>query len=155
MKALQNWNVTGQNASAAEEAEAVLKMCDADGDGCITYDEFVEGLANHQDMGVEKFGSYERGSKGSRDLKGDPLRDPLSKVRVATRAELQLRVPRRRRTCASRARWLCIRAYVCMPLCEFWRCMHASALSSQIVLHHGTSHPSPLTSPSPPSCALA
>ena len=82
MKALRNWNVTGLNASTAEEAEAVIKMCDADGDGCITYEEFVDGLANHQDMKIEKFGSYERGPKGSRDLKGDPLRDPLSKVQV-------------------------------------------------------------------------
>ena len=31
MKALRNWNVTAQNASVAEEAEAILKMCDVDG----------------------------------------------------------------------------------------------------------------------------
>jgi hypothetical protein len=33
MKALRMWNVTGQNASVAEEAEAILKMCDVDGTG--------------------------------------------------------------------------------------------------------------------------
>lgn len=31
MKALRAWNVTANNASVAEEAEAILKMCDVDG----------------------------------------------------------------------------------------------------------------------------
>lgn len=87
MKALKGWNVTAANANVAEEAEAVLKMCDVDGDGHITYDEFVQGLANHKDMGVERFGSFTVGAKGSRDLKGDPLANPFAKLRPGVSAE--------------------------------------------------------------------
>ena len=156
MKALRMWNVTGQNASVAEEAEAILKMCDVDGtgsrvlirvlrpdsapahpeshavsahgtllsasipsalrlypssrsllrafhrgpllslcspsalplpcslagDGSITYEEFVNGLANHRDMQVDKW----EVAPGHKMKNLDPLRDPLAKLRPGVTA---------------------------------------------------------------------
>jgi len=82
---LHLWGVNNPNTDGwqgmLQAADAVIKACDHDGDGSIDYKEFVAGLAR------DKFVGSNHTPKIKTRKVGDPLDDPLSKLKPGVTAE--------------------------------------------------------------------